>query len=57
MAIGRTFGRLGKGASLTNRELAVLMGVSKGEASKLVSRHPTLLRRQRTGRHVRITMH
>lgn len=56
LEIRRTFARLAPGAALTNRELAALLHVSKGEASKLVSRHPKLLRRKRSGRIVRISL-
>ena len=56
LTIRQTFARLAPTAALTNAEFAALLRCSKGEASKLVSRHPKLLRRQRVGRHVRITI-
>lgn len=48
----------GRGA-LTNDELADLMGVAKGEASKRVARAVELgiVSKRRTGRHVAISMH
>ena len=57
LEIRRTFARLAPGSAFTNRELAALMHVSKGESSKMVSRHPKLLRRKRLGRVVLISMH
>ena len=47
--------RLAPGAAVSNKELAALLGCSAGQASKLVDRHPKLLRRQKCGRSVAIT--
>jgi len=42
--------------ALTNGKLAELLSISPGEASKRVSAHPELLRRQRVGREVEISL-
>lgn len=42
--------------SLTNQELADVLGVQKGTASKAVSARADLLHRERDGRHVRISL-
>ena len=55
LLITRTLARLAPKAAVTNMELAVLLGCSAGQASKLVDRHPTLLRRRQSGRYVAIT--
>lgn len=38
----------------TNGEFAALLGVSKGQASKIVTRHAAILVRERAGRYVQI---
>ena len=42
---------------VTNDELALLMGVTKGEASKRVRDHAHVVKRQRVGRQVAISLH
>jgi hypothetical protein len=44
------------GRPVTNAELAEILGVSKGQASKTVSRAGTNIRRERVGRHVQISL-
>lgn len=44
------------GKAVTNGELAKVLGVSPGEASKRVSAHPELFRRERRGREVKISL-
>lgn len=44
------------GGHVSNAELAFLLGVSKGQASKMVSRHADLVTRQKIGRSVFIAL-
>lgn len=49
---------LGKASGpVTNDELALLMGVTKGEASKRVRDHAHVVKRRRVGRQVAISLH
>lgn len=54
IAIRRVMYQFPREVRFTNEEFASLFGVSRGEASKMVTRHEAILIRERVGRSVQI---
>lgn len=54
IAIRKIMYQFPRNVRFTNEELASLFGVSRGEASKMVTRHEAILTRERVGRAVQI---
>lgn len=54
IAIRKVMYQFPRDVRFSNEELAALFGVSRGEASKMVSRHEAILIRERVGRSVQI---